>query len=203
MGNPSSMTISSSRPAVSRSGAFTLVELVVVIGIVGLVLAAVLLLFEASSRSARKVMERETAESDAERAAAEMETLISSAGLTTVAVYGEWHPILLALPDHLSFVSNAEHPDILGSEDTITIECTEEGISARDGSGEVIFQSSPSVGTSFAYIDGSGCAIDPVDLDSPSGRDRIRRIEWTVDAAYRDGTVRLSRSCSPPNLMLR
>lgn len=197
------MTTCSSRTALSGRGAFTLVELVVVIGIVGLVLAAVLVFFEASSRSAQKVMGREAAESDAERAATEMEALISSAGLTTVAVHGDWHPILKALPDHLSFVSNSRHPDILGSEDTIAIDCTEEGISAQDASGEVIFQSSPGVETGFTYIDGSGCVIDPGDLDSPSGRDRIRRIEWTVDAAYRDGTVRLSRSCSPPNLMLR
>jgi len=193
------MRTSSDRAA----GGFTLVELIVVTAVMGIVLAGILLLFESGSGSARRMMGRRAAEEDATQASARLQSFVSTAGLWPARRTSAWHPVVSAEPSMLSFVSHPEGSGPLQAGDTLTIESSDEGIVARDGTGSVLYRSPPGVHALFSYMDCNEVEIPADDLALASGRDRVRLVRWRITSDSSEGLFELEGCCSPPNLMMR
>lgn len=181
------------QPHESRRG-FTLAEIAIVIAVMGVLLGAVLLLFQAGSRSAETVQESASTSMDARTALDAVETSLQTAGSGGGAPDG--HPVSEASGSRIVFHGRSSRGD----------EC-EIGIVPRADGGFTIsegqaasFESASGLFLEFTYFDGTGGRLSDGDLASASGCDMIRRIDFRVVPA--GGGEALSGSASPPNLSL-
>lgn len=188
------------RGAETSSGGSTLVELAIVVAILGVVLAAVFLLFSGLDRAAGSAAGSSGSVTAARLAAGEIEGILQTVGYTRVAPRGEWHPVVEASADRFVFVCNAGDPASFGPEDTLSIECLPGGgflISDRTGDSRT---GGAGALLELSYLDGTGTPIPDAELQTQTGRDLVRAVSYTVSSAAGD-TFSLSGSCRPPNLV--
>jgi len=180
---------------------FTLVELAIVVGVLGVVLAAVYLFFFTHGDAARLSSEENRSALESRIAMDEMEGFLRNMGLHDLRTTGEWHPVLEAAGDRLVYVADISEPGSLGPEDTLTLaRDDQERLLVTDASGEVVYRGSVRAGMDLAYLDGQGDKLTPEELLSQAGRDRIRQVTFSVTPGG-DGVILAgSRTVYPPNL---
>ncbi|MDM7993961.1 MAG: type II secretion system protein [Candidatus Fermentibacter sp.] len=180
-------------PPVSARG-FTLIEIAIVIAVMGVLLGAVLLLFQAGSRSADMAGESAEASMDARTALDALETCLQTAGSRDGAPAA--HPVTEASVGRIVFHGRSGRGDAC----EIVIEPRPGGgFTIREGQA-ASFESAAGLLLEFAYFDGTGGRLSEEDLSSASGCDMIRRIDFRIETA--GGAGALSGSASPPNLSL-
>jgi prepilin-type N-terminal cleavage/methylation domain-containing protein len=183
-----------------RSRGFTLVELAMVIALVGVVLAAVFLLFSSGDRAAGRAAGSSESVTATRLAAGEIESLLQTVGYSSVAPAGEWHPVVEASADRLVFVCNSGEPASFGPEDTLCIEClTGGGFRVSDLTGDSRTGGAGAT-LELSYLDGGGVLIPATELETQPGRDLVRAVSYTVSSTEGD-SFSLSGSCTPPNLL--
>ncbi len=178
---------------------FSIAEIAIVVAVVGVLLAAVFLLFGSGSDAARRVSESSGAETDARLGANDLESFLQTVGYTAVPPQGEWHPVALAEADMLVFVANQSSPSLFGPEDTLCLDCTGPGFTVTDASGALRHTGGQGASIELAYYDGTGSQLGADLLSSQSGRDMIRRIDFRVTSGSGEPFT-VSGSCAPPNL---
>lgn len=186
-----------------RRAGFTMAELAIVIAVIGVILAAVFLFFHSGSTAARRITEATAAQTDARVVANQLDGLLQTAGFTTVAPPGEWHPILRAEPETMTFVANSTRPELFGPEDTITVSAAENGsISVVDADGNPLASNSALAEFDLAYFDAGGGELSAEELATQAGRDLIRSIAYRVHSTTGGGDAVMAGTVTPPNLML-
>lgn len=182
-------------PVRSRRG-FTLAEIAVVIAVMGVLLGAVLLLFQAGGRSAETVQDSAGSSMDARTALDELEASLQTAGYCDGAPAPGRHPVAGASRFTIVFSGRSGDGD-----------ACEIGIEPRPGGGFTIregsvtsFESAAGLSLEFTYFDGTGGMLTEEELATAPGRDMIRRIDYRMTPAGGGGA--LSGSVSPPNLSL-
>ena len=182
------------------SGGFTLAELVIVIAVTGVLLAAIYLIFQSGRETGTQISDRHEAGVSARLAVEELEAYLSHAGYTGVAPAGSWHPLRLAGRDRMVFVANLEDPGSFGPEDTLTLERDgQDRLVVMNAAGETVFSGSVPATIEFSYLDGSGVALSDAELADQAGLDRVRQISYSVSTgAGRDFTM--SNVSVPRNL---
>jgi len=178
---------------------YTLAELAIVVGVLGVVLAAVYLFFFTHGDAARLSGEQNRTALEYRVAMDEVEGFIRNAGLHDPGTPGEWHPVLAASADGMTYIADIARPGSLGPEDTLTLARDEEQrLLVTDAMGETVYQGSVAADIDLAYLDGQGEKLSAEELITQAGRDRIREISFNVNSGEAvDGS---SRSVTPPNL---
>ncbi|MBN1434543.1 type II secretion system protein, partial [Candidatus Fermentibacterales bacterium] len=182
-----------------RAGGFTLPELVIVIAVVGVLLAAIYLVFHSGREAGRQISDSHDAEVAARLAVEELETYLKHAGYTGVAPAGEWHPLRSAGRDRIVFVANLENPGSFGPEDTLTVEWDSGGrLVVSNASGETLYQGGACTEVSLSYLDGTGTELSGGELSTQEGLDRVRQIAYRVSTG--DGGFVMPGLSTPRNL---
>ena len=183
-----------------RNKGYTLVELTIVTVVLGIVLAAVYLFFLSNSGTVESAASENISATGNRLTVDAIETHLGNAGCVGEASPSQWHPVIEAGEDRLTFVENTDRPETLGPEDTLTISADPQGIvTVADASGNVLGRGAEPSNISFTYTDSRGEELDRESLSTAAGRDRIRTISYTVGVAGDQGAV-LSRTVSPQNL---
>ena len=171
-------------------------EIAIVIAVMGVLLGAVLLLFQAGSRSAEMAGESAATSMDARTALDAVETSLRTAGSCDGAPEPGRHPVSEASGGGMVFCGRSRMGDIceIGIEPR-----TEGGFTIREGRAAA-FESAPGLSLELTYFDGTGAQLTWEELETAQGRDMIRRIDYLVTPAGGGGA--LSGSASPPNLLL-
>lgn len=183
-----------SRPV--SGGGFTLVELVIVIAVMGVLLAAVLLLFETAGRSADRVSESATSILDARAAADALERSLLTAGYRTDPSAPESHPVTAANENGIVFTGRSR----AGAGCTFEVRSRQDGGFVISEQGGEVYTSPESLGVRFSYFDGNGGPLTPEDLATQAGCDMIRRIDFSISAPRAGVEPLISSGCTPPNL---
>jgi prepilin-type N-terminal cleavage/methylation domain-containing protein len=182
---------------------FTLTELMIVIAVLGIVLAAVYAFFLSGRDAAERVSEANAGRIELRRVADRIEQFLGNAGCTDVAPSGGgWHPVVVAESASMTFVANLHDRDRFEASDTITIGMAEDGgVRIADASGQVLLRSDAVDRLDLTYTDDYGRELDASDLDSRAGRDMIRSVEVLLGSS--GGTVEpVTIALTPPNLRL-
>ncbi len=180
-----------------RAG-FTLAELTIVIAVMGVLLAAVFLLFQAGGRSADRVTASAESSIDSRRAVDALEAVLTTAGCRSIQPVPGWHPIIAAQSTMMQFDGRSSS----GLDRMITIRCLPQGgFEIMDGY-SAIFESGPGVGLRLSYRDATGTVLGEDELGTPGGRDLIRRIDYVVVTGTGVEADSLAGSCTPPSLSL-
>lgn len=180
-----------------RAG-FTLAELTIVIAVMGVLLAAVFLLFQAGGRSADRVTASAESSLDSRRAADALEAVLTTAGCRSIQPEPGWHPIILAHGTMMQFDGRSSS----GQDCMITVRCLPQGGFEIMEGYSVSFESGPGVGLMLSYRDATGAVLAEDELGTPGGRDLIRRIDYVIVTGAGDTADSLSGSCTPPSLSL-
>lgn len=182
------------RPVPGRG--FTLVELVIVISVMGVLLAAGFLLFETAGRSAGRVSESATSILDARAAADALESSLLTAGYRTDPSGSESHPVTVALESGIVFTGRSR----AGAGCTFEVRSRQDGGFVISQEGDEVYASPESLGVRFSYFDGNGGPLSPGDLATQAGCDMIRRIDFSICAPGAGAIPVISSGCTPPNL---
>lgn len=181
-----------------RAG-FTLVELTIVIAVIGVLLAAVFLLFQAGGRAADRVTASVESAIDSRRAVDALEAVLTTAGCRRSMQPGPgWHPISVAQSTMMQFDGRSSS----GLDRMITVRCLPQGGFEIMEGGSVSFESGPAVGLRLSYRDATGTVLGEDELRTPGGRDMIRRIDYVVVTGTGEKADSLTGSCTPPSLSL-
>jgi len=187
----------------SRRRGFTLTELMIVLAVLGIVLAAVYVFFLSGKEAAKRTREENTAQIELRRVADRIEQHLGNAGCTDVAPPGgAWHPVVEAGADRMTFVANLGDREVFEPTDTISIFTPEGGgVRIADASGRVLLRSEDVNGLDITYSDDRGEPIGVAELDTRAGRDRVRSVDIVIGAS--DGAAEpVSITMTPPNLRL-
>ena len=179
---------------------YSLVELAIVVAVMGVILAAVYLFFFQHSDVARTVTDSNQTALDSRLAMDEIEGFLRNAGLVTTSPPGEWHPVQAASPTGITYVADIERPQMIGPEDTLTLARDDhDRLVVTDAAGNRVYQGVISADMTLSYLDGDGDRLEPDELATQAGRDRIRQISASIDMGE-VGMASSSRTVTPPNL---